>query len=105
MSFPEPILNYAEASKYSLESYSPEGLSGPAQDQEIDEMNLLAVASVHGHPQGEILQAFHTCFKALGRWFVAESWFNDVLTHNVGFVNCPTLDFTDCKYRDGQKNI
>jgi len=59
-SFPETILNRAEASKYSLQSPLPEGLSGPAQNQEIDKTNLLAVASVHGQPQGEILQAIHS---------------------------------------------
>jgi hypothetical protein len=71
-SFPEPILNHAEASKYLLQSL-PEGLSGPAQDEEIDKRNLLAVASVHGHAQGENLQAFHShiisCKKSHGEWF------------------------------------
>jgi hypothetical protein len=47
------------ATKYSLQSPLPEGLPGPVQNQDIDERNLLATASVHGHPQGEILQVFH----------------------------------------------
>ena len=45
-------------SRYSL-SNSTSDAFGPAGSQHGDEMNLLAVASVHGHPNGEILQAIH----------------------------------------------
>jgi hypothetical protein len=45
-------------SQYSL-SNLPELLRGPAGDRYVDEKNLSIVASVHGHPQGEVLQAIH----------------------------------------------
>ena len=34
-------------------------LPGPARNEHIDKRNLLVVASVHGRPQGDILQAIH----------------------------------------------
>jgi len=58
-SFPAPLLSHTEVSRYSLQS-RPGKLVGPAGIPSIDEMHLLAVASVHGRPQGEILQAIHT---------------------------------------------
>jgi len=60
-SFPAPILSQAEVSRYSLESNLRGRLVGPSGNPYVDEMNLLAVASVHGRPQGEILQAIHRC--------------------------------------------
>jgi hypothetical protein len=51
----------------------------------------MAVASVHGHPQGEILQAVHS-------HGVAE-YFHLGLTRNVELVNWVTLEITDSKYR------
>jgi hypothetical protein len=61
----------------------PEGLSGPARDRQVDERNLLAVASVHGRPQEEILQAFRTILLSYnwGRYF------HKILTRNVNLVN------------------
>ena len=58
-SFPEPILNPTEVSKYSLQLNYLEQSLGPVGIQHFDEMNVLAVASVHGQPQGEILEAIH----------------------------------------------
>jgi hypothetical protein len=73
-------------SKYSVESNFPEGLSGPAQDQQVDERNLLAVASVHGRPQGDILQAFHIHFLSCNRGHRGHH-FHGNLTRNVNLVN------------------
>jgi hypothetical protein len=72
-----------EVSKYSVQSNFPEGLSGPAQDQHVDERNLLAVASVHGRPQGEILQAFHNHFLSCNH----HQYFHKSLTQNVNCIN------------------
>jgi len=42
---------------------------GPANDVVIDALNLLSVASVHGCPQGEILQAIHDQVVSY-RWYM-----------------------------------
>jgi hypothetical protein len=84
VSFPEPILNHEEVSKYSVQPNFPEGLSGPAQDQHIDEWNLQAVASVHGRPQGEILQAL---YNNLPLFNYLPSDFRQTLTRYVNLVN------------------
>ena len=39
-------------------------------------MHLLAVASVHGHPQGEILQTIHTC--VVPREYLTDDWYKKV---------------------------
>jgi hypothetical protein len=73
------------------------------QSSHIDEMNLLAVASVHGRPQGEILQVFHNHLISCKRYHGAAD-FCRLLTHNVKLVNWTTLNFTDGSCRGGQKN-
>jgi hypothetical protein len=45
---------------YSLEPNFSGKLVGPSGNPRIDEIHLLAVASVHGRPQGEILQAIRS---------------------------------------------
>jgi hypothetical protein len=89
-SFPEPILNDVEISKYSVESSFPERLSGPAQDQRVDERNLLLVASVHGRPQGEILQTFHNHFISCTK---SHPWFDYGLrtVNLVDWATCHSL--------------
>jgi hypothetical protein len=72
-------------SKCSLELNPPEKLVGPSGNPHIDEMNLLAVASVHGRPQGEILQAIHNWVIPFGLsipnwWYYT---FSNLLTHDL----------------------
>ena len=45
----------------------------------IDEMHLLAVASVHGRPQGEIIQTIHA-------WVVPRRQLNDEWYKEVCFL-------------------
>ena len=54
----------------------PAKLVGPAGIPRIDETHLLAVASVHGRPQGEILQVIHS-YVVSNDWMSAQ-WYQDV---------------------------
>jgi hypothetical protein len=72
-------------------------------------MNLLAVASVQGHPQGEILQAIHTHVVSHG--WLDNDWqqtLHYLLTHRevqLKLIDGDVTDFADQVHRDGSRDF
>ena len=91
-------------SRYSLPN-SPLDVLGPAKNEHVDKMNLLAVASVQGLPQGDILQAIHAHVVSHG--WLDNSWkrtLHYLLTHREVYSKLINRDFTgfaDYLHRNG----
>jgi hypothetical protein len=77
---------------------------GPARNGNIDKMNLLAVASVQGHPQADLLQALHAHVVSHG--WLDNSWkrtLHYLLTHREVYLGLINLDITGFADQTTQK--